>query len=362
MSHAKSLVDRDFAASCYFRTSVESPFRKALLQITERCHLHCAHCFVSAGDYGDTMSFESITEVVIPRLKLCNVVKVTLTGGEPFVHPQIVQIASAFKQREIDVGICTSGFGLSSEQIKGLARLGNVHVNVSLDGFRSESHGKFRGNSESFGETINTIKELSYYHLLHGLLVTPNNLAEEHEYAELCDFAAQNGARYVLMNPLSTMGRGVKSKKKLASPREAMARISNIMSRFEDQIEIVRIRFPNEHLPLASCVAGNIMYVFVHGEVTVCPYLVFAARTPQSKHEPEEFIVGNILTDESIASELNSYAFHERYRMGQNSTCGSCSFGTKCGKGCPAAVISFGGYIGEIDREVCPIVSPEVKK
>ena len=34
----------------------------------------------------------------------------------------------------------------------------------------------------------------------------------------------------------------------------------------------------------------------------MCPYLVFAARTPQSWHDPAEFIVGNIFADPDIAA------------------------------------------------------------
>ena len=47
--------------------------------------------------------------------------------------------------------------------------------------------------------------------------------------------------------------------------------------------------------------------MFAAGQVTVCPYLVFAARTPQSRHHPDEFIVGNIFTDPDIATCLDTY-------------------------------------------------------
>lgn len=357
MSNVKRIVDGNLANSCYFRSTVEPPYRKALLQITERCNLHCAHCFVSAGDYGDTMPAEVITNVVIPRLKQSSVIRITLTGGEPFVHPEIIEVVRAFKTSGFDVGICTSVTTISTEQLDILAEIGNVHVNVSLDGFRRESHGKFRGNINSFDATIETIRQLARRRLLQGLLVTPNSLAEVGEYAELCDFAVQNEATYVLMNPLSSMGRGVKSKDKLGSPEEVMGRIREITASFDDRIQRVLIRFPDNQLPLAPCEAGNIIYVFVHGEVTVCPYLVFAAKTPQSKHKPEEFIVGNILDDADIAGKLDSYKFHERYRLGNNPTCKTCSIESKCGKGCPAAVISSGQHIEEVDREVCPVVN-----
>jgi radical SAM protein with 4Fe4S-binding SPASM domain len=85
--------------------------------------------------------------------------------------------------------------------------------------------------------------------------------------------------------------------------------------------------------------------------------LVFAARTPQSRHAPEEFIVGNILTDPDIAARLDAYHFHERYQVGANPTCRSCGIADNCGKGCPAAVISAGERIGAIDSEICPITT-----
>jgi radical SAM protein with 4Fe4S-binding SPASM domain len=97
--------------------------------------------------------------------------------------------------------------------------------------------------------------------------------------------------------------------------------------------------------------------VFTPGEVTVCPYLVFAARTPASQHDPAEFIVGNIFTDADIAERLDTYRFHDRYQVGANPTCGSCAMNGECGKGCPAAVISAGGRIGEVDADQCPVTA-----
>ena len=83
-----------------------------------------------------------------------------------------------------------------------------------------------------------------------------------------------------------------------------MQRIYELTAPFEASgLEVIHIRFPNtQGAPLAGCEAGTIIYVFTPGEVTVCPYLVFAARTPQSKHDPGEFIVDSIFTDRDIAA------------------------------------------------------------
>jgi radical SAM protein with 4Fe4S-binding SPASM domain len=254
------------------------------------------------------------------------------------------------------VGICTNATTLTDTEITELAEIGGVHCNVSLDGFRPESHGKFRGDRASFHTTIATVKKLATAGLLQGLLCTPNALAEDDEYRELCAFAVEQGAEYVLMNPLSAMGRGVKSQTALASTEQHMQRIHQMTDPFDGpDLDVTRIRFPNtDGKPLAGCEAGTIIYVFTPGEVTVCPYLVFAARTPQSRHNPAEFIVGNILEDPDLADRLDEYDT-ERLRMGGNTTCGSCGVAESCGKGCPAAVIAAGERIGALDTEVCPV-------
>jgi hypothetical protein len=68
----RSLIIDTHASSCYFRTSVEGDGRKALIQITERCNLHCAHCFVSSGNWGEHMVRRDIADKVLPRLLLAH--------------------------------------------------------------------------------------------------------------------------------------------------------------------------------------------------------------------------------------------------------------------------------------------------
>lgn len=351
----RSLIVDTHANSCYFRTSVGGDGRKALVQITERCNLHCAHCFVSSGDWGEHMRYEDIVERVLPRLARARVERLTLTGGEPFVHPAILEICKAVRELGWPLGICTNATQTTDEQIEQLAALGNVHINVSFDGFRPESHGKFRGNQASFATTVATTRKFAEAGLLQGLLSTPNALTQVEEFAALCEFAVELGAEYVLMNPLSQFGRGVKSQGRLAADGDKMRAIQAVTERFRERgLDLTHIRFPNDELPLGSCDIGKLIYVFADGQLALCPYIVFAARTPQSQYPDTDFLAGNIFTDE-VAPALDAYGFHERYSVGANVKCGSCSMNAACGKGCPAAIIANGGYIGEVDREQCPV-------
>ncbi|TDB78191.1 radical SAM protein [Actinomadura sp. KC216] len=352
----RSLIVDSRASSCYFRTSVGDGERKALVQITERCNLHCAHCFVSSTKEGTDISLDDFGEIVLPRLQAARVERITLTGGEPFVHPDLIAICRAVSGSGLPVGICTNATQTTDEQIAELAELGDVHVNVSLDGFRPGSHGKFRGNTSSFGVTVETARKFAAAGLLQGLLSTPNALTDPEEFGDPCAFAVEVRAKYVLMNPLSSFGRGVKSRGRLAAPGEVMRAIRDVTGRFAGQgVELVHIRFPNDGKPLAGCDAGKLIYVFANGETAVCPYLVFAARTPLSRYSDTEFLVGNILTGD-VADDLDDYDLARHLGMGSNATCGSCSLNSGCGKGCPAALISRGERIGDVDVEQCPVV------
>ncbi|MEU5874182.1 radical SAM protein [Glycomyces sp. NPDC047369] len=354
----RSLIVDTHASSCYFRTSIAGGGRKALIQITERCNLHCGHCFVSSGDWGANMALDLIVDKVLPRLKEAGVQRLTITGGEPFAHPNIMEICAAVRAAGLPLGICTNATLTSEDQITELAALGEVHINVSFDGFREESHGRFRGDRSSFAKTVGTTRKFASAGLLQGLLSTPNALSEPKEFAELCAFASEIGAQYVLMNPLSQFGRGIATHGRLAADDSRMKAIAAVTARFDGaDMQTVHIRFPNaDEKPLGGCDAGTIVYVFTGGQVAVCPYLVFAARNPASRYADSEFTVGNIFgTDLDLNAALEAYRFHDRFQVGNNPTCRSCAMSPDCGKGCPAAVIARGEPIGQIDVEQCPV-------
>ncbi|MBB0245775.1 radical SAM protein [Streptomyces alkaliphilus] len=358
---ARPIITGEQAASCYFRTTVDRRHRKALIQICEPCNETCKHCFVSATKRGAYMPLASIKNRLIPQLEAARVKRVTLTGGEPFMHADLIQIVAEFRAAGMDVGVCTNATMPTPHQIERLAEL-DTHMNVSLDGFSADSHGVFRGRKEGFQETIDTIREFAKAGILQGLLCTPNNLAREEEYARLCAFAKEQGAKYVLMNPLGSMGRGAsRASQKLRRPDDHMRHIRDLAMPFADEdLDVTLIRFPNDDKPLAGCEAGTIIYVFTDGGVAICPYLVFAARTRVSRHPDTDFLVGNVWEHHDIAARLEAYGrFSDRWRMGANPTCGGCSMASDCGKGCPAAVVAAGERIGAVDTEQCPVVPDE---
>jgi hypothetical protein len=60
----------------------------------------------------------------------------------------------------------------------------------------------------------------------------------------------------------------------------------------DGRVEIVSIRFRTMNI-LSPDALQETLSIFAEGADTVCPYLVFAARSPASRYSDSEFLIGN---------------------------------------------------------------------
>ncbi len=356
MSGIKICSD-EYHAACYFRTIADKNHKKCLIQITEKCNLKCEHCFVSAGKGGMEMSMEQFESRIVPELIGNYFSKVTITGGEPLVHPHVLDMLKLLSNNKIETAVCTNAVLISNYFIDSVKKIGGIHFNVSLDGFRPESHGLFRGNCDKklFRKIIENIELLGKNELLNGILVTPNIYANIEEYVKICEFAKSCGAKYVLINPLSQFGRG-SNHLDLGYNIKSLMQLREYTQKYDDdKLEIVYIRFPNSDAkPLGGCVAGKIIYIFVNGEIAFCPYMVFAAENKDNKYDRHDFILGNVFDKNfDFESVMKEYCFP----VTDSDVCRKCNR-NDCKKGCYASKIAKGISLIERD-ELCPLAGKE---
>ena len=304
----------DIAANCFFRSALNPPDLKVMIQVTTRCNMHCKHCFLSATGAGMDLSYSLFKSRIIRRLTESNVKKVTLTGGEPLLNPAILDIVAALDDVNIQSCICTNASLVTEEMLKQLEHL-NVHFNVSLDGINPDSYGLFREIPvpSKFAEVLENIQMIGHHNLLNGILTTPNSFTRPEEYNAICDFAIKSGANYLLLNPLSPFGRGKDAATLTLSPNE-MNEIRQQLNAYFSKLSVsnsfhlVFIRFPNcDGRASAPCTAGLIPYIFTNGDIAICPYMVFAAENPDNDYSSSDFIVGNVFDDGSIIDKIQSY-------------------------------------------------------
>lgn len=340
--------------SCFFKTMPTENYAKALIQITERCNLNCIHCFLNATNSGTDISFDNICSI-IPKLKNLNVNKVTITGGEPLLHENIFEICKEFVDNGFTVTICTNGTLITDNLIIKLRSIKNIKFNISIDGFSKLTVENFRGHKDIFENLILSIKKLSSSDLLKGLITTPNTFANYSEYSELCIFAKNLGVNSVIINPLSKFGRGIKSKDRIAPTFEINKKIkAETYSLIDDIFDITYIRLNTNNSPLGKCNASKLFYILANGDVYNCPYIFFAASNPKSKYITKDFLLGNIIFDDSFDICSNSLRSFFNMNSSRNDYCSTCKLSDTCAFGCPAMIISEGQFLNGVDNSICP--------
>lgn len=91
-------------------------------------------------------------------------VNVTISGGEPFLHPNIIDIFKLIRKQNIDILVITaSGFYIKDRIIDELEKLNfdKIVFQISLDSSNEYTHNSFRGNKKSFQNELNSIKKLT---------------------------------------------------------------------------------------------------------------------------------------------------------------------------------------------------------
>lgn len=117
------------------------PFGRAItylrISLTDRCNLRCVYCMPKDGlkwqPRGDQLSVDEIVQVVETAAQ-GGVKRVRLTGGEPLVQPQIVEIVRRIASiAEIEEVSLTTNAMLLERLAQPLADAGLNRVNISLD-------------------------------------------------------------------------------------------------------------------------------------------------------------------------------------------------------------------------------------
>lgn len=139
-------------------------------EIISDCNLRCKHCYFSnyseKYDSRNDLSTEKIMSI-IDELAEMNVVNVNLTGGEPFLRADFLDILKKLKSKNISINITTNGTLITENIAKELSFILNPLIDtiqVSLDGSCKETHDKTRGEG-SFKKAIIGINNLVKYQI-----------------------------------------------------------------------------------------------------------------------------------------------------------------------------------------------------
>ena len=128
--------------------------------VTGRCNLNCRHCFMEspAGRYGELPS-EDMARLV-GQFERANVVQVSLTGGEPFLRRDILDIVAMLAGKRINLNqVYSNGLLITEDHLKTIQRMGfSPTFQISFDGVGA--HDQMRGTGGIESSVIEAIRRV----------------------------------------------------------------------------------------------------------------------------------------------------------------------------------------------------------
>ncbi len=181
--------------------------------LTSECNLRCRHCWIAPKHVSEDAFpsqtalspelFNSILEQAIPL----GLTRVKLTGGEPFLHPDISHIIEIIRQHNLQMTMETNGVLLSPEIVREILKCENPFVSVSLDGSDAQTHEWVRGVRGSFDAALDGIRNLAAVGLKPQIIMTLMRHNRE-QIEPLVELAESIGAESVKFNLLQPTARG----------------------------------------------------------------------------------------------------------------------------------------------------------
>ena len=349
--------------------------------LTYRCNLACEHCYLDAGptplvgsenfadrsELGTEECFRVIDEIAAFAPECLTI----LTGGEPLLRRDILEIIRRASERELWVVVGTNGVSITENLAKRLAEAGARGLSLSLDALDPDCHDRFRKVRGAWQNTVQGAEILNRT----GLPFIVQTTAGSHNLGELeaiADFAHDRlGAKVWNLYFLVPTGRGqFVSDITPAQYDEVLDSLYRIQKKYDRRMLVNAKCAPHyiktvlEHARRApirrgressgapparavldgsgsspirtysggagGCPAGtHYMGIRPNGDVTPCPYLPVFAGTLRSSS----------LADLWTSSEL---FVGIRRRTSLGGRCGECEMNGHCG-GCRARAYGMTG-------------------
>jgi len=313
--------------------------------LTRRCNLECAHCYISAGPV-ETAEGELTTDEcyrIAGEILTVNPAPLfILSGGEPLLRSDLADIARFCTARGATVVIGTNGTLLTDERIAELKAAGVTGFAVSVDSLDQKRHDNFRHGQGALAATTDAVARLRAQRL-DFIIQTTVTRGNRHELSRLIAWSAGQGAVSFNAYFLVPTGRGARlSDLSAAEYEEVLAELVAEHGRYQGRMLVRAKCAPHfmRHVHAAAPESPVLNYE------TRCPCGVQYCRiTPDGKLTPCPYTpatAGDLRRDsfQSVWSDAELFRHLREARLGGR--CGRCEYRGLCG-GCRARAYAVTG-------------------
>jgi SynChlorMet cassette radical SAM/SPASM protein ScmF len=185
--------------------------RQIYFYLTEGCNCACRHCWIAPklDPTAATTSFLSpeTFEAVIDEAKPLGLEAVKLTGGEPLMHPQILDILQVVQREGLGLAVETNGMLCTPEIARAIAACEGRFVSVSVDGVDAATHDYVRNLPGSYTRTLAGLAALRAAGIAPQIIMSVMRCNAD-QIDDLVQWAETIGAESVKFNIVQPTGRG----------------------------------------------------------------------------------------------------------------------------------------------------------
>jgi radical SAM protein with 4Fe4S-binding SPASM domain len=301
--------------------------------VTAKCNLKCAHCYINAGEKKDINELSTdAAKLLIHQIAEVSKPLLILSGGEPLLRRDIFELIRYGAERGLKMAMGSNGMLIDDIVAQKLKEAGITTVSISLDSSVPALHDQFRGVTGSWQRAVEAIKALKR----NGVIVQVNTTVTQQNYNQIGDIfalAEKLGAENFHLFFLVPTGRGARIEDITPEMYEKM-----ITSSFSKSMQYnlnVKPSCAPQFMRIAQetgidmtrwvrgCMAG-LYYcrIYPTGEVTPCPYLPIALGNIRQKSFKDIWFNSEILRNLRDFKKLKG-------------KCGKCEYNEVCG-GCRA--------------------------
>jgi radical SAM protein with 4Fe4S-binding SPASM domain len=324
-------------------------YRSILYEVTQRCNLNCLYCYnvwKSGDSYppGELSTAESM-ELLDRVIKQTGCRLITLTGGEPLLRGDIVEIVRFCRSRGVAVNLITNGTLLTETKTLELVEAGVTYFEIPLLSIHQDIYIRLTG-SKDLRQVIDAIGNVTAAggKVAVVFVATKINLPD---WPDVMQLAAATGAVGVMFNRFNPGGEGLRHIEELLPGKDELESALACADRMT-----VTLSLPVAcSVPIQPCIVDiarfrNISFGFCplgtpDAYFTIDP----TGNLRACNHSPA--ILGNLGKDDfhSIASGKEAGLFARAMPAG----CLSCRKAAKCRGGCKAAALacSASAYVEE---------------
>lgn len=133
--------------------------RSVHIEISDRCNEKCVHCFIPSDFRSKEMTPEMFYDIV-NQAREQNVINITISGGEPLIHPNIIDFLNYCRKKDLSVNLLTNLTLLTDDILEEIKMNPNCSVQVSLYSIDATVHDSITQIKGSYSKTKNNLLKL----------------------------------------------------------------------------------------------------------------------------------------------------------------------------------------------------------